>query len=382
MKINNRLNNITEYHFKKIDDMKQKLLAQGKKVYDFGIGDPDLNVHDKITDALTEAFKYKQFNKYPPYDGIKELKEEIISYYRAVYDVSIEMDEVIVLIGSKEGLSNIIPAVCNFGDTAIVTNPAYPVYGTCASLWGVNTYKLSISEKDNYLPVLEYIPEEIVAKSKLFVINYPNNPTGAVANIELYKELVDFCQCNNIVLCNDAAYNEIIKETDKPLSILQAGKENCIEFGSFSKTFNMTGFRIGYAVGDRAVIRALLKIKSNMDSGQFMPIQYAAIQALKLDRNLIYKNRSVYDERRLMLEYFLKTKNFSYFKPGGAFYIWARVPNNYTTDEFCEELLEKYGIIVTPGYTFGNIGHGYFRVALTQSIEVIQEAFDKIKVNN
>jgi LL-diaminopimelate aminotransferase len=381
MKINNRLNNITEYHFKKIDDIKQKLLEQGKKIYDFGIGDPDLNVHEKITDALVKALKYEQFNKYPPYDGIKELKEEIIRYYKEVYNVYIEKDEVIILIGSKEGLSNIIPAVCNFGDTAIITNPAYPVYGTCASLWGVETYKLALSEKDYYLPVLEYIPEEVAVKSKLFIINYPNNPTGAVANIELYRRLVDFCQYNNMVLCNDAAYNEIVKSAEEPISILQAGRKNCIEFGSFSKTFNMTGFRIGYAVGDREVIKALLKIKSNMDSGQFTPIQHAAIEALRMDRSIIYKSRAIYDDRRNVVEAFLKNKNFNYFKPGGAFYVWVKIPRNYTTDEFCEVLLEKYGIIVTPGYTFGNVGHGYFRIALTQSIEVIQEGFDKLEVN-
>jgi LL-diaminopimelate aminotransferase len=383
MKINSRLNGLTEYHFKRIEETKLKLLAKGKKLYDFGIGDPDLSVSEDVIKALITGFSVKGFNKYPPYDGIKELKKGIINYYNEIYNVSLNMDEVVVLIGSKEGLNNIIPAICGIGDSIIVPDPAYPVYEICAKLWGVETYKITLNENERYLPSINSIPQDILTKSKMLFINYPNNPTGAVADIEFYKKLVTFCNKYNIILCNDSAYNEIIKSNDKPLSILQTGtKKNCVEFGSFSKTYNMTGFRIGFAVGDVDIIKALIKVKSNVDSGQFIPIQLAALEALKMDRSAVLKNRLVYDARRTMMEHILKSKNIKYFKPEGTFYVWCNTPEGYTTEVFCEELLLKFGIVVTPGYSFGTGGNNNFRIALTQSVEIIQEAFDKIRVYN
>jgi len=254
MKINNRLCNIKEYHFKEIDDIKNKMIAQGKEIIDFGIGDPDISVHKDIIKGLVDSLQYNDFNKYPPYDGINELKKAIIKYYREIFQVYLDMDEVLVLIGSKEGISNIIPAVCDIGDYVIVPNPRYPVYEMCSYLWGCKPYKVPLKEKNNYLIDLSNIPDEIRKKSKLMIINYPNNPTGAIANNKFYNEVLNYCIQNDIVLCNDSAYNEIIRENKEPVSLLQTDlRKKSIEFGTFSKTFNMTGFRIGYAVGNRKV---------------------------------------------------------------------------------------------------------------------------------
>lgn len=374
MKLNDRLNAITEYHFKKIDDIKSKLIEEGKKIYDLGIGDPDIPVNNRIIDALIKAFDYIDFNRYPPYEGINELRKKIIKYYDDVYSVKLKVDEVLILIGSKEGICHLIPAVCNIGDVAIVPNPAYPVYQTCAHLWGVETYEVPLTEDNSYLPVCENIPQEIVKRGKLLTINYPNNPTGAIADEDFYKYIIEFCSKNNIVLCNDGAYNEILDIDCKPTSLLQFDeKRRFIEFGTFSKLFNMTGFRLGYVVGNREIIRRLLKIKSNMDSGQFIPIQYAGIEALKLEADYANYIKNIYMNRKQVAEELLDKHNIRYYKSMGTFYIWCSVPSSYTTDEFCESLIESYGLIVTPGYSFGSLGNNHFRIALTKDVSVLKE---------
>lgn len=374
MKLNNRLNAITEYHFKRIDDIKSRLIEEGKKIYDLGIGDPDLSVNKRITDALTRAFDYVDFNRYPPYEGISELKKKIIKYYEDVYSVKLKEDEVLILIGSKEGICHLTPAVCDIGDVAIVPNPAYPVYQTSAHLWGVETYEVPLTEENSYLPVCEAIPQEIVNRSKLLTINYPNNPTGAIAGEDFYGYITAFCSRNNIVLCNDGAYNEILDIGCKPISLLQFDtKKQFIEFGTFSKLFNMTGFRLGYAVGNREIIKSLLKVKSNMDSGQFLPIQYAGIEALNLGEDYANYIKNIYMIRRQAAEELLDKHNIKYYKSMGTFYIWCSVPSSYTTDEFCESLIENYGLIVTPGYSFGSLGNNHFRIALTKDVSVLKE---------
>lgn len=383
MKLNNRLSNIKEYHFKLIDDIKETLVSQGKEITDLGIGDPDIEVDPYIIEGLMNGLKKAQFNKYPPYDGINELKKGIIKYYREVYSVKLDMEEVLVLIGSKEGISNLIPSVCNIGEYVIAPDLRYPVYEMCSYLWGNNSYKIPLKETNQYLVDLKDIPKNIVSKSGLMILNYPNNPTGAIANREFYEETLKYCIKNEIVLCNDGAYNEIIKENEEPISILQCsdGKKT-IEFGTFSKTYNMSGFRIGYAVGNREILKALLKVKSNLDSSQFKPIQYAAINALKLDRSYIQSIRRIYDERREIAHKVLDAKGIEYYKDGRTFYIWCKSPTGYTSEEFCRELIANYGIIVTPGNSFGDFSNKYFRISLTQNKDIIFQGLNKLKEYN
>lgn len=379
LKINNRLNSLPEYQLGKLDKIKENLLSQGKEVLDLGVGDPDLLTDKTIIEGLKQSLTYKGYNNYPPYAGIKELKDGIIKYYKDVYGVTLDREEVLVLIGSKEGISNLIPALCDEGDYAIIPKPSYPVYDLSAKLWGAVSYKIPLKEKHEYLPDLSAIPNEIVNKSKIFLINYPNNPTGAAANPYFFKEIIEFCYKNNIVLCNDGAYNEIIRGTEAPLSLLQFDyQKKFIEFGSFSKMFSMAGFRLGYVVGNREVLNAILKIKMNMDSGQFVPIQWAGVEALKLGRDYVNAVRKIYDERIELAENKLKECNIKFFKSKGTFYIWATVPKGYTTDEFCEELLSKCGIIVTPGYMFGNLCHGYFRMSLTKDKIELEKGLSKL----
>ncbi|MBU3153861.1 aminotransferase class I/II-fold pyridoxal phosphate-dependent enzyme [Clostridium estertheticum] len=380
MKINNRMSNVSEYHFKRIDDIKNKAITDRKKIIDLSIGDPDLPVNSKITDALIEALKCERYNNYPPYDGISELKKAVIKYYNDVYNVCLGLDEVIILIGSKEGINNIIPAVCDIGDCVIVPEPAYPVYSICSKLWGCVPYTVPLTQINGYMPRLDAIPEIIVNKCKLMFINYPNNPTGAVASKEFYKNVINFSYDNNIVLCNDSAYNEIIKEDKEPISLMQYDvlRQN-VEFGTLSKTYNMTGYRIGYAVGNAKVINALLKIKSNCDSGQFIPVQKAAAAALNLERDYVHNIRKVYDERREVAKSVLLEKNIKFFDAEATFYLWCRTPKNYTTNEFCEELLINHGIVITPGNVFGKIGYDYFRIALTKDKLIIEEALKSLK---
>lgn len=383
MKINGRLDKISAYHFKDINDTRDKLIKEGLEIVDFGIGDPDLPVPSEIINELISSLSLKDFNKYPPYEGLLELKKDIIKYYKETYDVYLEEDEVIILIGSKEGISNLIPATCDFNDTVILTEPSYPVYERCCRLWGVESYKVSTSAYGNYLPNLSHIPEYISKIAKLFIINYPNNPTGAVANIDFYKSIIKYCTERNIVLCNDGAYNEILDNSVKPLSLLSVDKEkNSIEFGTLSKLYNMTGFRIAYAVGNKEVISNLLKVKSSLDSGQFVPIQRAAGKALCLSSSYGKNVRSEYDKRRIAAFALLRKHGIYFYEAPGTFYIWCRIPKSYTGFEFYEELINKYGIIVTPGYIFGSSSCEYFRISLTKPVEEIKKGLDRLGYYN
>lgn len=379
MKINNRLNLLPEKSFLYLDEIAEKMKKENNEIYNFGVGDPNLDISGEIIEGLKYGLKKSRFNNYPPYGGLIELKREIIKYYKNLYGVILNEYEVIITIGSKNAIVDLIPAVCNFNDSIIIPEPAYPIYKCVCSLWGVHYNKIPITSSNNYLPSLN-IDDKILKESKLLFLNYPNNPTGATANNKFYCDIIKIADQYNIILVNDGAYNEIVFN-NIPTSILQYdNKKQAIEIGSFSKIFNMTGFRIGYVVGNKDVIKAMLKIKSNLDSGQFIPIQYAAISALRLGEDYRKKVCGEYYNRKEKLINILKSKNIEYFNASGGIYLWCRVPKGFSTNEFCSELLEKYGIIISPGYNFGTISYDYFRVALTESIEIIDKAFSKLRV--
>ncbi|GAA0176965.1 aminotransferase class I/II-fold pyridoxal phosphate-dependent enzyme [Clostridium sediminicola] len=378
--ISNRTLKIEEYCFESINKIKKEKLIKGEEILDLGIGDPDLPVHENIINKLINALKFQGFNKYPPYEGIKELKKEIIKYYNEVFNVNLQMDEVLVLIGSKEGIGHLLPVVCDYGDELIITEPKYPPYERCSKLWNIKCNKIRLLEKNNYLLNLNSISKEVKDKSKLMILNYPNNPTGAVANEYFYKEVIKYCKKNNILLCNDGAYNEIVDINTIPQSILSYdNSKTCIEIGTFSKTFNMTGFRIGYIVGNRKIINGLLKVKSSFDSGQFVPIQYAAIEALKLPKSYIEKNRLIYYNRKVAVKEILSKKGIHYFNSKGTFYIWCSTPEGYTDKQICEEFINENGIIVTPGSAFGEKYNHFFRIALACKKELIVGAMERIQ---
>lgn len=379
MKINKRLDLIGEYHFKDLDIIKKNAIKKGIDVIDLSIGDPDLPVNKNILDGLVKGFSRRRFNNYPPYEGTEELKEKVREYYKNVYNVDLDLDEILILIGCKEGINNLIPAVCDFGDFVIVPEPGYPVYKTSPKIWGNQSYTIPLERKNNFLPCLKDIPDNIRDNAKLFFINYPNNPTGASANKEFFEEIIEYCSKNDIVLCNDGAYMEMVKYGNEPISLLQFDYDKkFIEFGSFSKTFNMSGFRLGYAVGNKDIIQALLKIKSNVDSGQFIPIQDAGVCALELNRDYIVKNRAVYDERRKVAERLLEEKGISFYRSEGTFYIWCDIPQGCTPKEFYSKLINNYGILVTPGEVFGSMCYNNFRISLTKDVTLIQKGLNRI----
>lgn len=379
MKINNRLNLLGDSTNSALSYAINKRVKDNKEIFDFGIGDPNIKIREEIVEGLLLGLKKKNFNNYPPYEGIYLLKEKIINYYKEIYNVFLSEDEVLITSGAKDAIVDIIPSICNFKDSIIITEPAYPVYNTVASLWGVEVNKVPICSKNNYLPDLN-ISCKILNESKIFIINYPNNPSGAIANEKFYKDIIDLSIKHSFILVNDGAYNEIVW-SGKPLSLLSFDKElKSIEIGSFSKIFNMTGFRLGYVVGNKEVIKGMLRVKRVLDSGQFIPIQYAGINALSLLEEYRKSICKEYYNRKEKLIKILKEKRISYFNGGGGIYLWCNIPSGWTTEEFCIELLEKYGIIVIPGYNFGSTCHGYFRIALTNEEEVIEEVFSKLPV--
>lgn len=378
--MNQRINLLSEYHFKKIDDLKEKLKASGKKYVDLSIGDPDLQLNEKIKNELVYRINLNKYNNYPPYDGITALKDKIIEHYLKVYNVKLTRNQVLILIGSKEGLNNLIPAVCDFNDIVIAPDLGYPVYSKCALLWGCQSYKMRLDEKNHYLPEIHNIPKSILEKSKLMFINYPNNPTGSIGNPEYIKKIVEFCKENEIILCNDAAYMDIVSSDEKSRSLLEYDKElDFIEMGSFSKTFNMTGLRIGYAVGNEDIIAKLAKIKNNVDSGQYVPIQYAAVEALNIYEEYIKEIRGIYDNRRNVAYEMLEKNKMKYYRGKGAFYVWCQCPNKLNCNEYAEWLIEEKSLIVTPGICFGDEYDEYFRIALTKDEEEIKRALESLK---
>lgn len=378
--MNQRINSLSEYHFKKIDDLKENLKASGKSYTDLSIGDPDLPLNENIRNELLYRIGLNAYNNYPPYDGITLLKDKIIDHYSKIYNVRLNRNQVLILIGSKEGLNNLIPAVCDFNDVVIAPDLGYPVYSKCSLLWGCQSYKMKLNEKNDYLPEIHNIPKNILEKSKLMFINYPNNPTGSIGNPVYIKEIIKLCKNNEIILCNDSAYMDIVSSDENSMSLLQYDKDlEFIEMGSFSKTFNMTGLRIGFAVGSESIINNLAKIKNNVDSGQYVPIQYAAVEALNIYEDYIKEIRGIYDERRNTAYEMLDENQLEYYKGKGTFYIWCKCPNEMKCNEYVEWLIKEKSVIVTPGICFGEDYDDYFRIALTKEKEEIRKALKSLK---
>lgn len=288
--------------------------------------------------------------------------------------------EIVSLLGSKEGIAHISFAYLDHGDVNLVPDPGYPVYNIGTLLAGGKSYIMPLKEENKYLPVLEDIPAEIAQKAKLMFINYPNNPVGVVADRAFYVKLIDFARTYDILICHDAAYSEMAYDGLKPLSILQipGAREVAIEFHSLSKTYNMTGWRIGWAAGNSKAVEVLARFKSNVDSGIFQAIQYAGIEALRGPQNCVEESNRIYAERRSIALAGLEKMGWKVNPPQASFYFWAPVPKGYTSASFAELVLDKTGVVITPGDGYGTYGEGYFRIALTVGRERLQEAFDRM----
>jgi len=376
-----RLKQIPPYLFAEIDRLKNEMIRRGVDVIDLGVGDPDLPTPPHIVERLKEAAEDPENHRYPSYNGLFSFRRAVSDWYKRRFGVDLDPErEVIALIGSKEGIAHLPLAFVDPGDIVLVPNPAYPVYHIGTIFAGGRPYYMPLLEENGFLPDLEKIPEDIARRAKLIFVNYPNNPTAAVADLDFFERLKRFAKKYNIVVCHDAAYTELSYDGYRPPSFLEVkgSKEIAIEFHSLSKTYNMTGWRIGFAVGNAEVIKALKEVKSNIDSGVFQAVQWAAIAALEGSEDAVEKNRGVFQERRDILIDGLRNIGLRVQRAKATFYLWARVPSGYSSASFSQFLLERAGIVTTPGSGFGDAGEGYIRIALTVPKERIIEAVKRL----
>lgn len=375
-----RIKHIPPYLFASIDKMKQQALRKGADLIDLSIGDPDIPTPSPVVTAMKKAVEKPAHHRYPSYEGMLTYREAVARWYKKRFSVRLEpKTEVLSLIGSKEGIGHIPLAFVNPGDTVLVPSPGYPVYAIGTLFAGGESYFMPLTEGNGFLPDLQAVPGKVFRKAKLIFINYPNNPTSATAPRSFFEDVIKIARKYRIIVCHDASYTEIYYEK-KPLSFMQipGAREVGIEFHSLSKTYNMTGWRIGFAVGNRDVLEGLGKVKTNLDSGVFQAIQEAAITALDMNQDNLSPIRKIYRERRDALCSGLKKLGIDHMKPEATFYIWARVPWGFSSMGFVTHMLDGAGVLATPGNGFGDAGEGYVRFALTAPAERIREAVDRI----
>lgn len=377
-----RLKRLPPYLFKEIDRQKEEVRARGVDIIDLGVGDPDIPTPPHIIEALKRAAEDPANHRYPSYSGMDAFNGAVAGWYKRRFDVDLDpKSEVVTLIGSKEGIAHIPLAFLDAGDVALVSSPGYPVYHIGTQFAGGEPYFMDLLKENRFLPDLKAIPQDIAKRAKLMFINYPNNPTAAVAGRGFFESVVSFADEHNIVVCHDAAYSEMAFDEYRPMSFLEVegAKSAGIEFHSLSKTYNMTGWRIGFAVGKAEVIHGLGQVKSNIDSGAFQAVQFAGIAALEGDQFCVEEMRRTYSERRDLLVDGLLSAGLKVEKPSATFYLWVEVPEGYTSAEFASLLLTQAGVVTTPGNGFGTAGEGYIRMALTVGADRIREAVERIK---
>lgn len=387
MKKAHRLELIPPYLFAEIDKKKEAAIARGVDIINLGIGDPDLPTPQPIIKALQDAVADTSTHNYPPYEGTLEFRQAVATYYQQRFGVSLDAkSEVIGLIGSKEGIAHIAFAFVNPGDIVLLTDPGYPVYKTATLLAGGEPYSVKIGPENGYFPDVSTIPAEVARKAKMFYVNYPNNPTAATATKEQMAELVAFAREYDILLCHDLAYSEVSYDGYRCPSMLEieGARDVCIEFNTLSKTFNMTGWRIGMAAGSAYAIEALGAIKTNIDSGVFKAIQKAGVFALLSPERdaFIQEMNTIYQHRRDLVVKGLNELGWNLTPPKATFYLWVPVPGGETSVSFCSKLLDDAGIIVPPGIGYGEHGEGFFRITLTAPDHVFESTLRRMREYN
>jgi LL-diaminopimelate aminotransferase len=378
-----RLQKIPPYLFAEINRKREELVAQGIDIINMAVGDPDKPTPAHILQAMHEAIDDAANHNYPPYQGMPAFREAAVQWMERRFGVMglNPNSEVISSIGSKEAIHNTFLAFVETGDYVLIPDPGYPVYRTATIFAGGEPFTMPLKAENQFLPDLNIIPEEVARQAKLLWINYPNNPTGALATLELFEELVAFCRQYDILLCHDHAYSEMAYDGYKPPSVLQipGAKDVAIEFHSLSKSYNMTGWRIGFVVGNADGIKGLSQVKTNVDSGVFKAIQQAAIAAYATDEAELQSLMSVYQNRRDIVIQGLQALGWPIAPPKATLYVWVPVPPGYTSSEFANLLLDKCGIMVPPGNGYGASGEGYIRIALTIPDERLQEAMQRMQ---
>lgn len=378
-----RLKKLPPYLFVEIDRAKRRAIEKGVKVIDFGVGDPDQPTPKFILNAMARAIKDPSNHHYPLDRGNAQFRQAISNWTKKRFGASFNPDtEILPLIGSKEGIAHLPLAFINRGDAALIPDPCYPPYKSGTLFAGGEAHLLPLKEENGFLPDFESVPAQVLTRAKIIFVNYPNNPTGAVATRSFYAKLVKWAAAHKILIASDLAYSEVYFGKDRPLSIFEisGAKDVAIEFHSLSKTCNMTGWRVGFALGRAEAVNALLRVKSNLDSGVFTAIQKTAIEALQNSFGFSKKTNRLYRKRRDVLVAGLKELGFSVRPNEATFYVFTRLPKGEKDSTvFCKRLLERCGIVATPGVGFGRAGEGYVRFTLTVAEPEIREAIARMK---
>ncbi len=380
-----RLSKLPPYLFA---DLRRKIRARqqkGEKVISLGIGDPDMPTPDPVVEELCRTAADESDpdrHRYGCDRPVEEFPEAVQEFYRHRFGVGLEAEQVVTTMGSKDAIAKFAMAVLNPGDTAIAPSPGYPTYNNGHVFAGAVTHYAPLRAENNFLVDFEEVPDEVRRLAGLLWLNYPNNPTTATAPMDFFEEAVEFCRRNRILLAHDAAYTENTYDGYEAPSILQVegAQEVAVEFFSFSKAFCMTGWRVGAVVGNASAVAALRTVKENIDNGTLRPIQFAAARALSMADELTPTINSVYRRRRDMVVETLNAAGWELEKPKATIYVWAPVPDRYdgSSAAFAADLLEKSGVVVTPGRGYGQWGEGYFRISLTYPEEVLEEALERI----
>jgi LL-diaminopimelate aminotransferase len=377
-----RIAGFKPYFFATLSQRLVELKAKGVDIIRIDMGSPDLPPADFIIERLQQSARSPDVHGYTPNGGAPAFKRATAEYYGRRFGVEIDPDkESIALIGSKEGLFNLSQVLVNPGDSVLVPDPGYPVYAASGIIAGARVHPMPLLAENGFLPSLEDIPEEVARGSKILWLNYPNNPTGAIATLEFFRKALDFARKYNILLAHDAPYADVCFDGYHAPSILQlpGAREVAVEFNSLSKTYNMAGWRLGMAVGNADVIKMLSTYKSQMDSSIFMPIQEAGMAALNGDQGWLEERNAIYQERRDIVVAALRQAGFGIEMPKAAIYVWARLPGGETdSGSFCSRLLEETGVSTTPGVVYGQFGEGYLRISLGTATDRIREAVGRM----
>ena len=382
MKFSSRLDKLAPYPFVEISRIIAAKRAEGADVVTFGIGDPDMPTPQPIIDRLLTASQHAPNHRYPETDGLPELRRAIAHWYEQRFGVALDPDkEVLPLIGAKEGIGHAALCFLDPGDLALVPDPAYPVYGVGTMFAGAESYVMPLYERNGWLPELDAIPSDVARNAKVMWLNYPNNPTSAVATEEDFASAIAFCRDNEIALLHDAAYSEVGYDGYRASSFLQVdgAREVGLEFHSLSKTYNMTGWRIGMAVGNADMVQALFQIKANLDSGIPQAVQEMAIEALTGPQDCVDENVAVYQRRRDRVVKAVRSLGLPVAVPQASLYVWAGVPPGYTSAELAARLLEEIDIVVTPGSSYGRYGEGYIRLSLTTPDDQVEKGCQRLE---
>ncbi len=381
VRIAKRMDNIPPYIFAAVSKLIASKQAEGMDVINLGIGSPDLTPPQFIVDAMNAAAQEAVSHRYPSYSGLPELREAIADWYAQRFGVDLDPSrEVVPLIGSKEGIAHVAQALIDPGDIALVPDPGYPTYSKGTILADGEVYFMPLLGENNFLPDLEAIPADVLERARCIWINYPNNPTGAVAPLSFFEEVISFARENDIAVMADNPYSDVTFDGYNAPSFLEVegAREVGVEFNSLSKLYNMAGWRVGMAVGNETIIGALTRVKSNVDTGIFRPLQIGAIAALRGDQSWLAERNGIYQERRDVVLAGLEAAGIDVIPPKATLYVWPKTPHGYTSEEFSMKVLNEAGVWITPGNAFGPSGEGYLRISLCTSADRLREAMDRL----